>query len=75
LSPRGFDLSYDLSPPKDGTSYTRQTLKVNESWNVNNISRITGAKMDSSSNFIDDSKMMDLLNNDNDNIFEEIDMG
>lgn len=31
--------------------------------------------MDSSSNFIDDSKMMDLLNNDNDNIFEEIDMG
>jgi len=64
-----------MSLPKDGTSYTRGTLKINESWNANNISRITGAKMDSSSNFIDDSKMMDLLNNDNDNIFEEIDMG
>jgi hypothetical protein len=23
LSPRGFDVSYDLSPPKDGISYTR----------------------------------------------------
>lgn len=29
----------------------------------------------SSSNFIDDSKMMELLQNENDNIFEEIDMG
>lgn len=50
---------------------------MNESWNAGNISRITGAgKMDiSSSNFIDDSKMMELLQNENDNIFEEIDMG
>ena len=53
---------------------------MNESWNANNISRITGAggKMDiSNSNFIDDSKMMELLQNEtgDDNIFEEIDMG
>ena len=49
---------------------------MNESWNANNISRITGAKLDiSNSNFIDDSKMMELLQNEQDNIFEEIDMG
>ena len=47
---------------------------MNDSWNVNNISRITMPKMDiSTSGFVDDSKMMDLLNNDN--MFEEIDMG
>lgn len=63
-----------MSPPKDGTSYTKQN-KINESWNANNISRITGAKMDSSSNFIDDSKMIEMLQNENENIFEEIDMG
>jgi hypothetical protein len=49
--------------------------KINESWNANNMSRITGTRgMDiSSSNFIDDSKMMEMLNNDN--MFDEIDMG
>ena len=50
--------------------------KVNESWTGNNISRITGPKgvLDlSNSNFCDDSKMMDMLANDN--IFDEIDMG
>jgi hypothetical protein len=35
---------------------------LNESWNVNNISRITGAKMDmSTSGFVDDAKMMEML--------------
>lgn len=61
LSPRGFDLSYDMSPPKD-YNLNRINTKMNESWNANNISRITGAKLDiSNSNFIDDSRMMELL--------------
>ena len=64
-----------MSPPKDGNIY-KLTSRMNESWTVNNISRITGAKMDiSNSNFCDDSKMMELLQNENENIFEEIDMG
>ena len=47
---------------------------MNDSWTANNISRITGAKMDiSTSGFVDDSKMIEMLQNDN--IFEEIDMG
>lgn len=70
-------MSYEQSPPIDGGALTRLTQgKMNESWNNANISRITGAKgmMDiSSSNFIDDSKMMEMLNNDN--MFDEIDMG
>lgn len=50
---------------------------MNESWAANNISRITGLKFEmSSSNFIDDSKMMELLQNeDGQDVFEEIDMG
>lgn len=64
-----------MSPPKEYNLY-KVTSKMNESWNANNISRITGAKLDiSNSNFIDDSKMMELLQNEQDNIFEEIDMG
>lgn len=52
-----------MSPPKD-YNLLRITNKMNESWNANNISRITGAKLDidiSNSNFCDDSKMMELL--------------
>lgn len=50
-----------MSPPKDYNLH-RVTNKMNESWNANNISRITGAKLDiSNSNFIDDSKMMELI--------------
>lgn len=48
---------------------------MNDSWSANNLSRITGANKNdvSTSNFIDDSKMLELLQNDN--IFDEIDMG
>jgi hypothetical protein len=49
---------------------------MNDSWAANNISRITGVKLDTSnSNFIDDSKMMELLQNDGQDAFEELDMG
>lgn len=77
LSPTrgGFDTSYDLSPPRDSNvqRFTAKNL-MNDSWNANNISRITGAKMDmSTSGFVDDAKMMEMLQNEN--LFEEIDMG
>ena len=80
LSPRGldqFNLSYEMSPTRDG-GLTRVTVgnRMNESWAANNISRITGMKMEQNSGFIDDSKMMELLQNeDGQDVFEEIDMG
>lgn len=85
LSPRaqnglaGFDLSYEMSPPREGNLGRVTNLnKMNDSWAVNNISRITGVKLETStSNFIDDSKMMEALlqNEDGQDVFEEIDMG
>jgi len=76
-SPRVYELSYEMSPSKDGV-ITRLTQRgvpnMNDSWNANNISRITVPKMDiSTSGVVDDSKRMDLLNNEN--MFEELDMG
>lgn len=80
LSPK-LDFSYDSQSMQDGFSNRiTSTAKISESWNAGNISRITGARGNgagidiSTSNFIDDSKMMDMLYQ-NDNIFEEIDMG
>lgn len=43
--------------------------------NINNISRMTGG-MNQTSNFIDDSKLIEMLQNDTgDGFFQEIDMG
>jgi hypothetical protein len=65
MSPtRAFDVSYDLSPPRDGNlqRLTAKGMNMNDSWTANNISRITGAKMDvSTSGFVDDSKMIEML--------------
>lgn len=68
LSPRaqngfGFDLSYEMSPTREGNLPRMTSMnKMNDSWAVNNISRITGVKLETStSNFIDDSKMMEAL--------------
>lgn len=72
-----FDYSVDQQSlsPNVGPNFLRGTQKAFYDQNMGNVSRITAIKQNdvSTSNFCDDSKIMDMLNNDN--IFEEFDMG
>ena len=74
-----FSIDQAASPTglnKDFLSRATGNNKLLEHINPNNISRITGGTkvlMNDMSNFCDDSKLMDILNNEN--IFEEIQMG
>ena len=71
-----FNLSYENTSPRDGAERERRaTNRITEDWK-GDISRITGPKGGfdlSTSNFCDDSKMIELLQSEH--IFDDIDMG